>query len=313
MFVIVGAGAIGSVVGATLHRGGAVVRLVGRAAHVDAINRHGLALQGDALAGRYPLAATTDLGTLQPDAVICLCMKSFDTAAFLDDAAEVLAGRTLVCFQNGFESEVEVQTREMDCISVVARLPVRMTAPGVVAVSAPGHMTVGRWPTGLVPACSDLVATLRRGGMTADTSADIEMDKWTKLAGNVVGAFLAVTDRTVLDAYADPDAHTFIADLIEETRAVLHAAGKRFTPHDVTIAPTSVPEQRTSVWQDLDRRRGRTEVDGRNGLIARLGRQVGVATPLNDVLTAVCRDMAARQLPPGGHTAASLRAKMPRS
>src|SRR5437762_8558668 len=59
--VVLGAGAIGSLVGARLHEAGADVRLIGRQDHVDAIRANGLLLKDEGKTWRVRVPATTML------------------------------------------------------------------------------------------------------------------------------------------------------------------------------------------------------------------------------------------------------------
>jgi 2-dehydropantoate 2-reductase len=62
-----------------------------------------------------------------------------------------------------------------------------------------------------------------------------------------------------------------------------------------------------SAWQSLARRAGRTEADFLNGEIAMLGRQFGVATPVNIALQHQARKLATSGAEPGSMTPDELR------
>jgi 2-dehydropantoate 2-reductase len=103
--VVVGAGAVGSFYGAMLARAGHRVTLVGRAAHVQAIERDGLQLD---MAGRVEtvrLAASVELAAARGADLVLFCVKSTDTA----DAARALAPHladdaVVMSLQNGVEN-----------------------------------------------------------------------------------------------------------------------------------------------------------------------------------------------------------------
>ena len=69
---------------------------------------------------------------------------------------------------------------------------------------------------------------------------------------------------------------------------------------------------RPSTWQDLHLKRGRTEIEYFNGEIVRLGREHGVATPMNSLMVRVVDRMAREKMAPGAYTVAELRGMLDR-
>ncbi len=82
-YIIYGAGAIGSAIGAMLARGGNAVTLVGRHRHMKAIREEGLRIDG--LLGEYRVENLSavekieDLDLIDLPDYLLLCVKSFDT------------------------------------------------------------------------------------------------------------------------------------------------------------------------------------------------------------------------------------------
>src|SRR5690606_14585507 len=103
--LIMGAGAIGSVVGGIMARAGHAVKQVGRAAQMEAIARGGLRISG--IWGEHhvtTLDTRSSVEGLSPGAfdVIILTVKSYDTAAAVSAIAPLCDDGTLVCaYQNG--------------------------------------------------------------------------------------------------------------------------------------------------------------------------------------------------------------------
>src|SRR3954465_10163460 len=88
-YVVYGAGAVGGVIGARLHRAGLPVTLVARGEHLERIRAEGLLL--DAHAGRHVAhAVATDTAAeveWTDDTVVLLTVKSQHTATALGDLA----------------------------------------------------------------------------------------------------------------------------------------------------------------------------------------------------------------------------------
>src|SRR5687767_15954790 len=88
--VVLGAGAIGSVYGAKLSKHHHVT-LVGGAAHVDAIRRNGLVMQG-LLSETLHLPAITRLEGIEPGTLILLTTKVNNNVAAVEPLLPLLPG-----------------------------------------------------------------------------------------------------------------------------------------------------------------------------------------------------------------------------
>ena len=96
---IIGAGAIGSVIGGLLSKAGEDVTLIGRKPHVDAVNRNGLVLDGEAGRIVIQVNAAEDLD-FKPDLAL-LTVKAQDVISSVRKAQPSLSGTRLVTMQNG--------------------------------------------------------------------------------------------------------------------------------------------------------------------------------------------------------------------
>ena len=102
---VVGAGAVGSFYGAMLARAGHPVTLIGRPAHVDAIERDGLRLDMGGTVEAIRVAARTDLAAVRGADLILFCVKSTDTESTARAMASLLAPHAVVLsLQNGVEN-----------------------------------------------------------------------------------------------------------------------------------------------------------------------------------------------------------------
>ncbi|MGE4336924.1 MAG: ketopantoate reductase family protein, partial [Pigmentiphaga sp.] len=131
---IMGAGSVGCYYGGMLARQGYDVMLIGRPAHVDAINEQGLRLQTRAFDVLVPLHASTEASALTGAALVLCCVKSPDTATTARAMAPHLAADARVLsLQNGVDN--------VDTLR--AALP-QTVAPAVVYVATemagPGHV-----------------------------------------------------------------------------------------------------------------------------------------------------------------------------
>jgi len=95
-YIVFGAGAIGSILRAALHRSGQDAVLVGRGPHVQAIRKEGLQLMSEGVPRRIKVNAIEDLRAIKPraDDVLLLSVKSQDTEAAAKQFSAICGPRT---------------------------------------------------------------------------------------------------------------------------------------------------------------------------------------------------------------------------
>jgi 2-dehydropantoate 2-reductase len=308
-FVIIGAGAIGGVVGARLHQAGRDVLLVARGAHHDAIVAHGLRFETpqERLTLAIAVAPSPDAASFRVDDVVLLATKSQDTATALDALREAAPVTTpVVCVQNGVENERVATRRFATVYGAVVMAPTAYLEPGVVqayGTALTGQIDIGRYPNGVDDRCREICDALRAARFDSEPRTDIMRFKHAKLLANLGNAVQAICGP-------DSDSHELLERVREEGRAVLRAAAIEFTADDVTDVRQrwerwQVGEiegrQRAggSTWQSIVRGTGSIETDYLNGEIVLRGRQVGVPTPVNELLQALAHQTVRDQHPPG--------------
>ncbi|PYM67574.1 MAG: hypothetical protein DMD79_00740 [Candidatus Rokuibacteriota bacterium] len=334
-FVMIGAGAIGGVVGGQLAKAGFDVLFVDKLrAHVDAINRDGLRLKGVHGSHILRVPAVTGVGavTFRPDDVVVLSVKSFHT----DQACRELTGATpldlpVLCAQNGVRNEETAAryVREVDGVMVL--IGAKRLVPGEVVHTAKGPVGIGTHPSGLSPVARAVAEALAKTDLPVYTTERITAHKWHKMLVNLNNATFGLTGLSGDEARADPEVRAWMADVYEEGVRVVGSAGIPYegAPGAATIedrirelrspsAPAVVPAEeeakhRPSLWQDLYHRTGQVEADSFNGEIVRLGRQHGVPTPYSRLLLTLIGELAERRAGPGAYTIGELRKRLPNS
>ncbi len=302
-YVIIGAGAVGGVIGGRLAGSGHEVVLVARGAHFEALRDHGLRLrvpEGE-LTYRLPVVdGPAVLGGLRPDDVLVLAVKTQDSAAALQTwaPAPVAGGGTaaerlpLFCAQNGVESQRIALRLFRRVYGVCVWLPSTYVEPGVV--SAAGHpltgiLHLGRHPHGTDDTARLVAADLEKSHFEAPVVADVARWQYAKLLSNLGNALEAVTGPVDSE-----EAAALFRRVRAEGAAVLDAAGIAYASAGeqqevrgvkVTLVPLDgAPRGGGSSWQSLTRGTGTIEADYLNGEIVLLGRLHGVPTPLNELL-----------------------------
>jgi 2-dehydropantoate 2-reductase len=293
-FVILGAGAIGGVVGARLHQAGHDVALIARGDHYRAIRERGLTFERPGESVTLAIAVADSPAGLdwEGEEVVLIATKSQDTAGALSDLrAAAPAGTPVVCVQNGVENERTALRLFGGVYGAVVMAPTAHLEPGVVhayGTRGVGVIDVGRYPDGVDGRAEEIADALNRSGISSVARSDIMRFKHAKLLANVGNAVDAI-------CCPDPAADEVIGLAREEGRTALSAAGIEFVAEEVNdvearwrrldVQPIADrPRAGSSTRQSLARGTPTLETDYLNGEISLIGRLHGVRTPINDAL-----------------------------
>jgi 2-dehydropantoate 2-reductase len=293
---ILGAGALGCAIGGTLAESGADVLLVNRSEpHVNAINSAGLRLRDGDAERAVKVHAATSCKSLAPVDLVIVLVKSFDTRAVIESAADVIGDRTVVLsLQNGLGhedilAEVVGRSKVLAGKTYVGGV---MLAPGLVIAGTRGKDTrIGELDGALTPRVQAIADTFNRAGLHTLVSANIVGTMWDKLLVNVAtGALSGITGLTYGDLYAVPEVKLTALAAVDEAIAVAHASGITLSFESALQAWDKAaeglpPEFKASMLQSLEKG-SRTEIDFINGAVVRGGSRHGVPTPVNEALVA---------------------------
>ncbi len=315
-FVIIGAGAIGGVVGARLHEAGCEVLLIARGRHHDAIAAHGLTLKTPErrVTLPIPVAGSPADVSFGADDLVLLATKSQDTEAALDGLRDAAGDRaTVACLQNGVENERIALRRFAHVYGGVVMAPTAHLEPGVVqayGTALTGTIDVGCYPRGIDDRCRALCAALGAARFGSEPRGNIMRFKHAKLIANLANAVQAICGA---DAAADE-----LAERVEEEgRTVLRAEGTEFVADEVADVRgrwrrwrvgeiDGRPRAGGSTWQSVARGADTVESDYLNGEIVLRGRLAGVPTPANELLQALARETVRDRHDPGWLSAADV-------
>lgn len=300
---IVGAGAMGSILGAHFVMGGAEVYFVDPfEAHIRAMQENGLKFRINQEEPRYlNVTAVTSADQIDEKMDLILFMVKglyTETAAL---GARCLADEHTYCMtlQNGVgnaEILAEHYNRERILAGVV-EFGGRMEEPGFVcALINPTAKisfasTTEEEPDEFVQSVAGL---LEKAGLRAYArkKSEIESVIWFKLAKNCSGNPICAVTRLPLGPYNNTDEGLPIEKAVfEEVEAVANAQGIRLADQG---KPHKIPKESQmyghlpSTAQDVKARK-KTEIDFLNGAVVRLGGKYGVPTPYNHMITALVK------------------------
>jgi 2-dehydropantoate 2-reductase len=143
------------------------------------------------------------------------------------------------------------------------------------------------------PQLEALLEACRPAGFQSTLSRDITVDIWTKFVRlSVFSGMTAVTRSPIGVIVNDPELLEMLKAAVRETLAVAHAKGVAVAgsiDEDVAAAYKALPPQaKASMLEDLERGR-QIELPWLSGAVARIGREVGVPTPIHAFINAVLK------------------------
>ena len=298
---VLGAGSLGSAMGAALAEAGSEVWLVSRnRAHVDAIRARGLEVRTDHGERTVRVDAAVDCAGLAPVDLLIVLVKSFDTRKAIEAAMPAVGEHTIVMsLQNGLGHEEvlgAVVGRER-LIAGRTYVGGQLLAPGIVLAGTQGKRTiVGELDGRITDRVRAVAAEFERAGLATTASDNILGTIWDKLLVNAAtGALAGITRLPYGRLYAVPEVEATAIAAVTEGMAVARAAGIAISyadPREPWLAAgKGLPfDFKASILQSLERG-SVTEIDWINGAVVREGRRLGVPTPVNDTLVACIKGL----------------------
>ena len=292
---VLGAGGVGGYFGGRLAATGTDVTFIARGAHLAALRERGLRIEsphGDVHAPK--VAATDDPTEVGPVDLVFFAVKLYDTEAALGLLPPLIGPATLVVpFQNGVDS-VDALMRGVGREHVAggtAYVAAVISEPGVIRHTAMGRLIFGPLGAEASPVLDELLRACTRAGFDATLSGRITFDIWAKFARlSVFSGMTAVTRCPIGPLRDDPALSEMMRGALRESMAVARARGVPLTDaliDEVQVATAALPPNaRSSMLEDLERGRP-LELPWLSGAVVRIGREVGVPTPIHQFITTV--------------------------
>jgi 2-dehydropantoate 2-reductase len=307
--VIWGAGAMGGCIGGSLAQAGTDVLFVDRADdHVSAMNREGLRITGPVEEFTTPVRAVVPLEVRGRFPLILLCVKSQDTKEALGQLEPHLAeDGAVVSIQNGLcEYEIADGVGSGRTIGAFVNFGADYLEPGVVHRGNRGATVVGEVDGAITERIRRVHSLLQDFEPDAVLTENIFGYLWGKLAYASLLFASALTNDSIADVLADVSFRPDLIGLAQEAVAVALAHGVKLEGFDgfdpSAFRPGGSPDlasasldqlvlfnrasakTHSGIWRDLAVRKRKTEVEAQLGWIVRIGKRVGVATPLTQAL-----------------------------
>ncbi|MFZ0090124.1 MAG: 2-dehydropantoate 2-reductase [Solirubrobacteraceae bacterium] len=285
-----GSGGLGGYFGALLAKGGTDVSFIARGAHLEAMQRDGLRVEG----GPEPfhlegVRASDDPGEIGPVDLVMVCVKLWDTEAALQRLRPLVGPDTaLVSFQNGVlkDSFLRAAYDESQLIGGVAYVATTVSEPGVISRTGPlQRLIVGEFTRRRSGRVEAFHAAALAGGIDTEVSDDIRRAIWEKFVFLVGLSATTTTMRVPIGPIREnPQSRALLLDLMREVVAVGRAHGvplpEDYAEQRLEFADGVSAGMTSSMYHDLERG-NRLEVRWLSGGVVELGKAVDVDTPLN--------------------------------
>ncbi|MGB9330979.1 MAG: 2-dehydropantoate 2-reductase [Steroidobacteraceae bacterium] len=306
-FAVLGAGAMGSIVGAHLTRAGHSVAMLARAARATQLEEHGITIRGLA---EFSTAVRTvrEPALLHSADTLIVATKTPDTMQALAALRHAHFGVTL-SIQNG-PLKNEILTEVFGAARVLGALADtsgELLSDGAVLFTRNVNILVGELGGGESERAQRLARALDTAGVRAAATAEIVTLEWSKFCCWVGLMALAVSTRALTWKYlSDPDSALLLVRLVREMgrlaqalgiglsdRAVLPTATLCAVNEDEAVAiilrtgaqyRMSAPEHRMSALQDVQAGRP-LEVNETLGYALEKARALKLELPLLECFT----------------------------
>jgi 2-dehydropantoate 2-reductase len=311
---VVGAGSLGTIMGALIAKNGLDVVLVdANNEHVDALNKNGATVTGTMEVNVPVTAITPDRMEGTYDLVLYLVKQTANEAA-LTSLLPHLHEKSIVCtLQNGVpEDAVAMHVGRERVVGCAVGWGATWLRPGVSQLtSSPDKMTfdLGELegpPTERIKKVADVLESICPVIVT-DNLAGI---RWTKLLINATfSGMSAVLGCTYGDILDDRKALTCVTHIANEIITVVDAIGvtmepmqgadlrmlafgtkaemeSKFPIYEAVFRPHAL--LKASMLQDIEKGL-KTEIDAINGVVCQTGSKVGVATLIDDKVVEIIK------------------------
>ena len=309
-YLVYGAGAIGSVLGAFLQESGCDVAYAGRGAHFKAMKETSLKITG--IWGDHYIPADRIRGISYDSSssfseeysVILLCVKSTATKDAAREASGLLEDDgIMVSMQNGLNNWETIAGYVGKERTVGGRVIFgsEIPKPGLARVTVNADDVLLGEPFAAVnrQLLESLDDDLRRSGIPSRIVSPMEIHAalWMKVlynsALNPLSAILGVSYGRLGES---PETRHVMKNVMKEIFSVMSLKGVEipFCNYEdyyrffmEKLLPPTV-DHRSSMLQDMIKGR-KTEIDALNGAISSYGKDLGAETPYNDMLTALIK------------------------
>lgn len=289
---IVGPGAMGCLFAAYLSKTGEDICLIDKdKERAEKISQQGIIVEGVSGNWQAKVKVTADIQHLGLLDLIILCVKSYDTKTSATQIKPLVSENTLVLtLQNGIGnieiiSEIVGQDK---VIAGVTNLGSTLIGNGHIRHAGMGETLIGKLDGKLPAQMRSLREIFNRVGLDTRISRDIKSLLWSKLVINAgINPLTAITKSNNGHLIEIESTRKILREAVTEAVKVIKRKRIKLIFDDPLAKVEAVCEATannvSSMLQDVLRNK-RTEIDFINGVIVRLGQELGIPVPVNSLL-----------------------------
>ena len=292
--LVMGSGAVGGYFGAVLHRAGHDVQFVARGQHLEAIRQQGLRIES-VTSGDFtirPPATDRPDGSWKADLAL-FCVKSYDNPEAIATMALAVGPETSVLtLQNGIGSGDELASAfgQEKVLLGVTYVDGYRKGPGVVVeLGGQCNIVFGEEDGSITPRAEAVRGALTEAGIRNVLSPNVVKDLWNKLVYIcALSGMMCITRATFTEVLETPEAVDLSYRVMREAEAVARAKGADLGEDIVesTMAQFREVQGRLGSSMYTDLQRGNPiEVRVLNGAVAKMGKELGIDTPMNEFIS----------------------------
>ncbi|MFW9851621.1 MAG: ketopantoate reductase family protein [Candidatus Thorarchaeota archaeon] len=327
--VVIGPGAIGCAVAASISQENAEVFLLGRERHKEYFKKNPVIYKSymGNLSSKIKAITVDDLknGNLTPDALF-ITLKANPTLAFVQELQDTLPKETpIVSLQNGFVAQdIFDKTKFENVYPCVIGFNVLLEDEGVAVQTTDGDIIVGKLTAEMTPEKGREVPEfiLKALNKIAPTSIseNIISDVWMKVMINcTINPICAIGNFALGEIAGDVSGLTLALWTWKELVHVVDALGLKLNPFQGRLYPEMLynydlisfgiartvvmrmthenKDAIVSTLQDI-RNNKTTEIDYLNGKVVELGKEYNVEMPINELLIDTIKKLEKGELKP---------------
>jgi len=299
---VMGTGGVGGYFGGLLARGGHEVTFVARGPHLEAMQRNGLRVESTNEGTFHaPGTAVDNTSNVGVQDLVLFTVKMYHNDSAMATVRPMVGPNTVILtLQNGVdngEDLAEAFGKSQVMIGSVM-LEARISEPGVVTQGGPGKANFGELYPGITERGEKLLAIFKEAGWQVELQENMVDMLWKKFAYlSASAAVCAASNSTMGEMRSVPETREVLKQAIAEGFAVGRARGAPIKDDALDWSMNSLDNfpamGRSSMAKDFTEGK-QVELEGLIGTVVRMGREVGVPTPINDVLYGVLRVWADR-------------------
>lgn len=294
---VVGSGGVGGFFGGMLARASHEVLFIARGEHLDAIRTNGLKLVRDNEEFIVYPEATDNPGLKGFSDLVLFTVKTYDSKLAIDIVKDTVGENTrILTLQNGVDSyrELERVFGPERVLTGAAYIESRIDAPGLIKQTGDiVRIVFGKTDGKLTREAKIIEEELNKAGICAELSANVLETLWTKFIFIASVAGVSAACRTRLSVLMKTGGYKeLLVSIMKEIEVVARQKGicldNDVVERTMNYVIGSVKDIMASMHLDLERGR-KLELEALNGTVVRMGKELGIATPLNETIYLVLK------------------------